>query len=383
MNPARPDLRRPPLGKRIELYLRRRLIAMLGRRGGRASRVGDGHAPIALPERPRILLLRHDRIGDAIISAPVVTMLRARYPQARIEMLLGRKNRIVAPLLPDVDETLVLPGSLGGMIGTVRELRRRNYDLAINLLAKDSASGGMLTALSGARRAIGFQGELAAIYDTAVAHPDRPEHIVAETTRLLAPLGIEPLADTPEGRRTPLAITMPEEARREAEKIAPAPSEPRRGAAILLNISTPGEARRWPAARWAELAHVLAADGREPLIASTPADAAEAAAIAAEAGLAALPTSDSLATFAALLAGADLVVTPDTSIVHIAAALGRPTVVLNTEAEAASGWTPWGVPFRLLCGKGAVADIPVADAVAAVRSLLEEIATSHQPSTRV
>src|SRR6266566_9771667 len=47
---------------------------------------------LALGSAPRILLLRQDRIGDVLVSVPVIRALRRQYPQAQIHMLFSRKN---------------------------------------------------------------------------------------------------------------------------------------------------------------------------------------------------------------------------------------------------------------------------------------------------
>lgn len=366
-------------GKRLELLVRRSFIRILGR----PKRVSRAPEAIDLPERPRILLLRHDRIGDAIVSTPIFALLRKRYPSARIEILLGRRNRATASLLPDIDEAIILPGSLTGFFKTVGLLRRRRYDLVINLLAKDSASGGMLAALAGARSRIGFEGELGALYDAAVPHPATPEHIVSETSRLLAPLGIPRIGPAPATMAEHLAIRITSDAASQAERLLaelnPIGASPR----IAINISTPSESRRWDAGKTAELARRLSHAGVTTMIAATPGDGPAAHAIAAEAGVGVIPTTESFPAFAALLSKMDLIVTPDTSIVHLAAALGKPTVVLNTAEDAAAAWTPWGVPYRLLCGHGTVSTITVNEVESGLRSLIDEIAASSQPSTRV
>ena len=80
-----------------------------------------------------------------------------------------------------------------------------------------------------------------------------------------------------------------------------------------------------------------------------------------------------LEDFAAVLSFADLVVSPDTSIVHIAAALGKPVVTLTGQGDLATEWTPWGVPHRVVIGPGLVPDITFAEARDAVRSLAREV----------
>jgi ADP-heptose:LPS heptosyltransferase len=56
----------------------------------------------------------------------------------------------------------------------------------------------------------------------------------------------------------------------------------------------------------------------------------------------------SLRTLAAVLAGADVVIAPNTGAAHLAAAVGTPVVSLFAPVVPAARWAPYGVPHRLL-----------------------------------
>ena len=108
----------------IEKKIRR---AILNRSGG-AGRIGpDDPLPAPIPDAPRILLLRLDRIGDAIISTPALLALRRRFPSGRIDVLLGAKNRTVAPLLPAADNVYVLPKRITEGLPLLLRLRRSTW----------------------------------------------------------------------------------------------------------------------------------------------------------------------------------------------------------------------------------------------------------------
>src|SRR5690349_13078459 len=55
----------------------------------------------------KILLLRCDGIGDVVFSTPAITALRLRYPNARIDLVVGPWCRDVAAMIPEVDNVLV------------------------------------------------------------------------------------------------------------------------------------------------------------------------------------------------------------------------------------------------------------------------------------
>ncbi len=376
-----------PVVKHIERLIRRGTLAIaarLPRSGAGAARTdgmaaanGPGAALARLLQagQPRILLVRTDRIGDAVITTPLITLLRQRYPQARIDLLLGRKNAAAAPLMPGLDAVLVPERGAMGMLRMLMAIRRTRYDAAVNLLVNDSASATLITLLSGASVRIGFAGQPTRPFDIGLdRRPRQPMHVVQRTALLAAPFGIEPGQTAP-----PLRITLGNDTRgrgRRAVRAAlgavahadTAPGEALAGT-VLLNVSGSGPEKYWGRENFVALAIALAAAGLRPIIAGRPDHAGEVAAIAQEAGCARLAAAGALEDFAAAIACCALVVTPDTSVVHIAAALGRPTVVLVAEPEVGNNWGPWGVTSTVIAGTGLLDSIVPEHVAEAVVSL--------------
>lgn len=82
----------------------------------------------------KIVVLRTDRLGDLILSLPVVEALKAALPKARVDLFvnpytvpLARLQRRVSSVIPDV-----YPG-LSGLLALTRWLRSQRYDLAVHL----------------------------------------------------------------------------------------------------------------------------------------------------------------------------------------------------------------------------------------------------------
>ncbi|MEE8488141.1 MAG: glycosyltransferase family 9 protein [Gemmatimonadota bacterium] len=304
-----------------------------------------------LSDSPRILLIRVDRIGDAILTTPILRMLRERFPDGSIDILLGEKNQVVAPLLPEVDQRIVL--RRGRAFHTIRQLRQQRYDVVLNLHLNRSASASLVARLAGGQ----------VILENASVKPfppagNEPEpgaaHMVSMTSKLLAPFGIPSIGDSASNRHS-LRLKIPaasaERARAVQRQLFDEKGPERQ---VFLNLSASNESRRWPAERWGRLARGLAGIGFHPVLCGTPGDseAFVTAAAAAEGRAATLPPTPSYADFAANLAMADLIVTTDGSTVHLAAALGKPTVALYGEAHTATAWGPWGVPNRTISSPG-------------------------------
>ena len=82
----------------------------------------------------RILIVRTDRIGDVVLSLPVVTALRRRYPDAYIVMLVSQVTKEIVEDHPDVDEILLDEGDgIVGFCNLIRKIRRGKFDAAVLL----------------------------------------------------------------------------------------------------------------------------------------------------------------------------------------------------------------------------------------------------------
>jgi ADP-heptose:LPS heptosyltransferase len=332
-----------------------------------------GHAPgrsIELGLVRRILLVRVDRIGDAILSTPAIEILRKSFPEATIDIVLGRRNRTVAQLLPFIDNVFSFSRPWQA-IDLIWRLRRGNYDVAIDMLYNDSFTAAAFTIGSGARVKIGFEGSVAALYDITVVRPADREHHVPTLLRLIAPLGIEIDAAT-----TRLSVSLPAAAMTAARTILQGLYDQTRRL-IIINISGSTPAKFWGVEPYARLARDLERSGFQVLLLAVVADGILLERIAREGGVGHIAPNPDLAEVAALLSFADLVVSPDTSIVHIAAALGKPTVDLVPVPQVGVEFGPWGVPHRVISGKAGVGDIAEAEVQAAIRSLAEEGGTSR------
>lgn len=312
----------------------------------------------------RILLVRTDKIGDAIVSTPVFRALRHRFPGAEIDLLLGRKNGAAAPLLGDVTNIIHTDKKIGTIVSILMRFWRRRYDVAIDMLTGDSMTAAIYTTLSGARIKIGFDDTTMPIYSVPVRRAPKPEHQVLSLLRLLQPLGI----DVPPAQALQ-SVVLPDNV---VEGVRPRIATDDVRSIVMINISGSSARKYWGTANYIRLARDLVSVGERVIVVSAPSDAEVLREIATASGAEWLEPSSSLVEFSAILSFADLVVTPDTSIVHIAASLKKPVVALTGSSLVSAEWYAWGVPNRAICCSGGVPDIPYDDVETAVRALLRE-----------
>jgi heptosyltransferase-2/heptosyltransferase-3 len=276
-----------------------------------------------------VLVLRLDRIGDLLMSLPALRDLRAALPAARIRLAVPAWSADVARSAP-VDEVLVWSPPWSGrasegrdswaaLLRKARGLRGQGLDLALDLQGDVRAS--LLLWLSGARERVGYANTGGDYLLTRVVPLEERISWVEQNRRAVAmALGGEVAAAA---RENPIGAGE----RAQAERLLA-----ERGAGRPLVGLHPGGGRsikQWDLARWAEVAARLQREfGATVVLTGSAADAPLAARVAQ--GLAAPPLDltgrlgvrETMAVIAAL----DLFLSPDTGPMHMAAAVGTPSV---------------------------------------------------------
>jgi heptosyltransferase-2 len=100
----------------------------------------------------KILFLRHDRIGDMVLSTAALKALKKAYPQARITVLASERNHEILAHNPHVVEILIY----GGIFWFIKTIRQRVYDLVIDPFLTYELKQAFMTYLAGGKFRIGF-----------------------------------------------------------------------------------------------------------------------------------------------------------------------------------------------------------------------------------
>lgn len=281
---------------------------------------------IELRQRARVLIIVMRRLGDVLLTTPLVRTLRKAIPLATIDMLVFRGTEGIVAGNPDVDSVLTLPQrpSKRELFALMRRLRRR-YDLAISTQSGDRPT---LLAYIAGRHRIGFvpsEGGGAwwksrALDVAVVSKPDN--HRVPELLRLADALGMTSSPDIvcPVGSAAP--------------SIAPLGRGERYA---VLHANPMYQFRRWTDEGWRSLARALTDRGLIVFVTGGP-DAAERAYLDALWGPLDPPVHrlDGVLDWpqlAVLISGAAVYVGPDTSMTHLAAGTGCPTVAIYGPAS--------------------------------------------------
>jgi heptosyltransferase-2 len=262
-------------------------------------------------------------LGDTVMAVPALTAIRATWPDARVLAAGPWATLLSGQGLADI--LLEYPRTWSGRLRAADAASTFAPDLAI--LLPNSLESALAAWYWGARRRVGLSaGARSALLTDAVPVPEPRPHQIDEYLLLVERCGATVTVRQP--ALTPPAADSTErrEAARLLESAIPGPGNaPRIG--VHLGAAY-GPAKLWPGERVAEFCRLVDDDGSTAVLLGAPGDADMAAAIAAAAPAASLVGRDSPALLPAVLAELDVLVSGDTGVAHLAAALGTPVVTL-------------------------------------------------------
>lgn len=291
----------------------------------------------------RVAIVRALRgVGDMLCALPAITALRQAHPAARFtliglpnaEWLLERFGTLVDALLPfpgfpGIPEKPYAPTTLARFLTRVQS---PPFDLAVQLHGAGTVTNAF-TSLLGARTAAGLYRPGG--FRPAGAFFRYPER-GSEVERWL--YLTDALGCPEQSGRLEFPVTEQDSRELRAHELLGG-LEP--GSYVCIHPGAHVADRRWPAVRFARVADELASRGYEIVLTGTACEreTAEAVAAAMRAPATNAAGSTSLGVAAALLKHTALLVTNDTGISHVAAAVGAPSVVVFLASDP-DRWAP-------------------------------------------
>jgi heptosyltransferase-3 len=286
---------------------------------------------IALPARARVLVVALRRLGDVLLTTPLIRSLKRAFPQAAIEALVFAGTEGVLAGNPDLAAVITMPPSTAGALQLARRIWRR-YDLAVSTQSGDRP---VLFAWMAGRLSVGPVKPTGAIHRLkrmALDYPviaNKPAHRVEEMLRLAAALDIRAIPELV----CPSGTCRPE--------LVPA------GAFAVIHAGPMFRYKEWTVEGWRSLATGLRERGLA-VIATGGANVADRGYLdqvwgpGSPAG-SAVRRLDGLLTWpelAQLIGSARVYIGPDTSVTHLAAATGASTIALYGPTDPRQ-WGPW------------------------------------------
>jgi heptosyltransferase-3 len=312
-------------GKRFERWLKRLLFGLLA---GRARRSLVAPEAIDFRSCRHVLLVRVNyRLGNLLLVTPAIDSVRRAMPDAEVDFLGGDGGGDLLLAHPGLRhvmsasrEVLKTPSRF---LALVRELRARRYDLVIDCARGASFLGAALAGLSGGRLRVAQEGSrYQRFFNVLVPRAAASRHKVDLLLGFLGALGL-PVEGA--GLRMPLG----DDERRWAAEQWRAWGLADEATVVGVNLGGRG-LKRWPRERFLEAAGRIQRDLGARVVAFVgPEEEVELARIRTL-----LPPETVVAPpvssrrFAALLARCRLVLTADTGPMHLAAAIGVPTITV-------------------------------------------------------
>ena len=283
----------------------------------------------------RILVVAPSWVGDALLSQPLLTLLKQRDPEATIDVIGPGWALPIFRRMPEVNETIEGSFAHGELalrkrLHIGRQLRARHYDRAYVL--PNSFKSALVPLFARISERIGFVGEARhwLLTDARKLDERALPLMVQRFAHLAAPRGT---AAEDELTNPRLQVDLAE---REYLMVQLGLQRPSRLVCFCPGAEY-GPAKRWPPHYFGELAAALAAEGNAIWIVGSSKERDIGEAIRENSAGVALNLCGrtTLDQAVVLLSAADMVVTNDSGLMHVTAALDRPMVALYGSSSPA------------------------------------------------
>lgn len=341
--------------------MRRSFIASLQFRSRFKKESAAPKLPLELPDDPTILFLRQDRLGDAIVSTPLLIELYKKYPKAHFIMLLGENNKGIADLLPINCEVAVYKKQPLKDMAMLRKLRKRKIDVLIDLMDNPSSTSSILMAAIAPKYCIGIDKANSSSYNIRVPLIDRAKfHIARRLAELLRPFGIDPetISLRPQLKQIEIS-TIP--------------------GRIGLVVSA-GAASRYVSAQInAKIASQIIERNlaSEVIILFHPKDRKLADDIIGRTQNSHITLADetyNFSEYAAQLRLCEYILSPDTSALHLCSAYGIPVVGIYAPfPPELHYWTPIGVPYEIIIQYPSLESLEATNVISHLEKLMDRV----------
>jgi len=280
---------------------------------------------IALPARPRILVIALRRLGDVLLSTPLIRSIRHAWPDAHIDALVFADTAGILAGNPDLNDVLSMPSSptTWQSVALARRLFRR-YDLAVSTQTGDRPT--TYAILAGRMRAAPVSSRLSGRIKRLFLHCPVPQqlslHRVEEVLRIADALGIECVPKV-----VPPSLADYSEVS---------------GDYAVIHAAPFFDYKKWTISGWRAIASTLASRGLKVVVTGGESLPERSYLDKVWAGLPVLRRDGKLSwsELSGLLATARVYIGPDTSVTHLAAASGCPTIALYGPTDPRL-WGPW------------------------------------------
>jgi len=283
---------------------------------------------IQLPPEPRVLIVAMRRLGDVLLTTPLIRSVKRAFPASSLDALVFAGTEGILSGNPDLASVLTVPErpSLHQSLALLQRLWRR-YDLALSTQTGDRPT--FLAWIAGKQSAgpLDAHRVSAAVKRLALSRSytsDRARHRIVDHLHLAELLGIPAIGEVvcPQGHVQPGTVPT--------------------SAYAVVHAAPKYAYKRWAADGWRSLAAALRARGLATIALGAKTDRDYLDAVWDGCDVARLDGVLAWPELSAVIGAARVYIGPDTAITHLAAATGVPTVALYGPTDPRT-WGPWPV----------------------------------------
>ena len=330
--------------------------------------IGNGRSRQKPEETRNILLIRPDHLGDVLFTTPALRVLRLAFPQAKITYMVGEWSKEVIENNPNLDEILTCPfpwftrqpkRSLIApyllLLREARRLRAYDFDLAINLRF-DFWWGAMLAYYAAIPQRIGYNVEECRPFLSRAVPYVTGRHEVEQNRLLMRECIGKEAGNVAEDETALEFVTTPDDEAFAESRLAPIL---RQRPLIAIHPGAGAAVKIWTGQGFAQVADTLAQrHGARVILTGSTTEQNLTREIADRMNNSALVITDaSLGQLAAVFRRCDLAIGVDSGAMHLAVAMGTPSVHLYGPVSDSS-FGPWGDSAKHVVVKSDLPCIP-------------------------
>ncbi len=273
----------------------------------------------------QILIVQLGRIGDFILATAMFSALKAAYPHCQIHVLASRHNAALACAHPLLDRVHVHSKKILATLKLLAAFKRERYDYWIDPKDHYSREGSFFARRANAERKIGFNHEShARVFDISLPSQEAQHtHAALRNLHALRTLRVEHADPRPN-----LFVDQNAE-----NKLAQFLNAQQAQKYFCVNLSAGNPIRYWPQSNWRACLNALAWPDRSFVLIADAKDRHLAEAMQTLVARTYYFPTHTISDMLAVVQRAELVISPDTSVVHVAAAFDRPLLGLYSNHE--------------------------------------------------
>ncbi len=305
----------------------------------------------------RILIVRTDRIGDVVLSTPVIKALRDEYPNAYIAMMVSPYTKEIVEVNPYLDDVIIydksaLHKSWYGSLKFSSQLKKKRFD--VSLILHPTSRAHLVIFFARIPRRIGYDYKLGFLLTKRIKHTKQlgEKHEVEYSLDLVRALGIEP-------KDKKLFVPIRQDSEDWVETLFSKEGIKSSDKILAIHPGASCPSRIWPQERFARVGErVVEKYGFKVIVVGGAQDSLLALNLVKHSRIPVINLTGraSISQLASILKRCKLFISTDSGPMHIAVAVGTPVITIfgrNQKGLSPKRWGPLGERDKILHHKEA------------------------------